>query len=85
MFEEEKQVAVLLSSESSDLTRIKTLAKTVFSALSEEDTANVTVQGFDRDFEEWVDLRESFTAQHKEKLRIGRRNFHKEPAKVSNM
>ena len=72
-YEERKQVAVLpphVGDYTADLPAIKTLVKTLFDTLEEEDSLNIVIQGFDEDFEEWLDVKDSFVAQHKQKLRV---------------
>lgn len=82
-FEGGKQVAALPPTDSTaDLPVIKTLVKAAFDALADEDTSHIIIQGFDEDFEEWLDLKDTFVAEHKQKLKVVLRSSLKEPAKV---
>lgn len=65
-----------------DLPAIKALAKTLFDALAEEEFANIAIQSFDEDFDEWIDLNDSFVAQHKQKLKVVLSSSLKQPARV---
>ena len=52
-----KQVAALPPPDSTaDLPAIKTLVETAFDALTDKDSSNNITQGFDEDFEEWLDF-----------------------------
>ena len=55
--------------------------KTVFKDLADKEPADLMVRKFAEDFEEWVDLPQSFMAESKEKLQVVLRDL-KKPAKV---
>ena len=76
-----KQVAALPPDSTADVPAIIELAKTLFEDLADKEPADLRVRKFDEDFEEWVDLPQSFVAKSKEKLQVVLRNL-KEPAMV---
>ena len=79
----EKQVAALLPDSTADTPTIIELTKTLFKDLADAEPADLRVQKFNEDFEEWVDLPQSFVAKSKNKLQVVHRNCNlKEPAKV---
>ena len=85
LYGEEKQVAALPSLDTAsctDLSAMKSLVKTMFDALAHEDLTNVVLQVFDKDFEEWLDVNDSFVVEHKQKLKVVVRSSFKLPAKV---
>jgi len=80
-YDGQKRVAALPPDSTADIPAIIELAKTLFEDLADKEPADLGVRKFDEDFEEWVDLPQSFVAESKEKLQVVLRDL-KEPAKV---
>lgn len=79
---ERKQVAMLPPIDpTSNLSTIKELVNTSFNVLVNQDTSSLNIQIFDDNFREWVDLKDVFIAEHKQRLLISFKN----PTEISNL